>query len=238
MRRRDSLCGIIPSLARALRRNTLLRIIQWEAGKKSIVPTQKVIPKRSRRSLEIPIKVGSVCRHLKNGKVIHEALFFGIGIGFGASIDGIDLVCDGPFANDDGKGLVDDLGLEWTACDFGMDGEGCITKTGIEAMVDVNVENDVIVTSYTHEALPFSVLEGMVHDDWVSGSGKILANRRVGIPIKILDHIDSSVQTPRERFVQDSKGPDSAIDGGIILECEDLLSHASSERDLFGNSLS
>jgi len=167
--------------------------IQREGWKPSIVPSQKVIPEGSTGGLEIPEKVASIGRHLKEGKVEHPVLLFDGGIWLASSKDGVRLVSNRPFSNNGGKSLVGNLLLECSAGNLSMGIKRCGSETLVKAMIDVDVHDDILVSvGIGHETIEFVLLEGMIHDDGVSGGGKMSSDSWIQLDVEVLDESNSS----------------------------------------------
>lgn len=238
--RRDELAVRVgsPGLSVALSVVVCLCVSEWQAWEPSIVPTQEVIPEGSRGSLEVPEKVGPIGGHLKKGKLKHPVLLLDGGIRLSSGKDGVGLVSNGPLSNDGGERLVGNLLLEGSTSNLCVRRVRGVSKTGVKAVIDVDVQDDVLVALVVHESVPLVGLEGVVHDDGVSLSWQILSNLAINVQIKVLDHANSTIESPGEGLIQDSQCPDGAVDGGVILPSGDPLGQSDCEGDLLLNRIS
>jgi len=175
---------------------------------------------------------------LKESKLKHPVLLFDGRVRFISGKNGINFVSNRPFSNHSGKGLVGDKRLIIGTCNLGMSCVVGSSKIFIKAMVDVNIEDDVLVSSTTHEVSPLLRLEGMIHGDCVSGGRKIISKPRIQVQIKVLDGCQLSLDVPRKRFVQDSQSPNSSVDGRIAFEFGNPLSQTNSKSNLFVDGIS
>jgi len=212
--------------------------IDGESWQPTIVPSQKVIPEWSGWSFKVPEKVGSVCSHLEESKFKHPVLLFDGGVRFISGKDGIHFVCNRPFSNHGGKGLIGDKRLIVCTCNLGMNCVIGSSKIFVKAMVNVNIEDDVLVCRVVHEASPLLRLESMIHDNCVSGGRKVISKLSIQVQVKVLDSSQLSLDSPRKGFIQDSKSPDGSVDEGVILKFREPLSHTNSEGGLFVDCVS
>jgi len=171
--------------------------IHWELWEPSIVEPEEIIPKRSGRSFEIPVEIGSIGRHLHQRKVVHPVLLFNCGKGFGSRQNGIDLVGHRPFSDDRGKSLGSDLVAKCRACDLDMGRIRCAPESFVKAVVDVDVHSDILVcVGIRHPIGPLVRLERMVLDDHHPRGWKISPDDGIRLCVERLDHVDPSIESP------------------------------------------